>query len=230
MWSFICLDQNLPFTVSIVVVLFITLIEGACILVGIGLSHLIDNLFPSLDLDVDISGPHLDNTVFDKALLWLQIRQLPILIWIIIALSTFGWIGLILQGVLYSAIDWVLPGSIMSIISLIVSLPIVRKLSLSLAKILPKDESTAVSLDSLIGRIAVITLGSASHQNPSVAKVKDYFGYSHYILIEPDIKSEIFQNGQAVLIVKRAANIFYGIENQNELMIHSEKMAISIIK
>jgi hypothetical protein len=77
----------------------------------------------------------------------------------------------------------------------------------------PRDETTAVSEDSLVGRVAVITLGVASSAAPAEGRVRDEHGQTHYVMVEPDIAGESFSAGSEVLLVKRAGARFFGIRN-----------------
>jgi len=83
---------------------------------------------------------------------------------------------------------------------------------------MPNDETTAISFNSLIGRVAIIILGEAKKGYPAQAKVKDAYGKYHYIMVEPDIETETFSEGTAVLLVRRVSNIFYVIALNNEKM------------
>ena len=78
------------------------------------------------------------------------------------------------------------------------SLPLLRFGGGVLQKVMPKDETTAVSEDSLIGRVAIITLGQARQGFPAEARVKDQHGYSHYIRLEPDSSDLSFAQGSEV--------------------------------
>ena len=78
---------------------------------------------------------------------------------------------------------------------------------------MPTDESTAVSDLSLIGRAGVITQGIASKGNAAEAKVRDSFGRIHYVRVEPDMANDSFEQGAAVLLVKKQGVCYLGIRN-----------------
>jgi len=94
---------------------------------------------------------------------------------------------------------------------LLLTLPLLRISLAGLGKVMPKDETTAVSEDSLIGRVAVVTLGVARVGAAAEAKVKDQHGYSHYLLVEPDLPEIEFSQGQAVLLVSRQSAVYKAI-------------------
>lgn len=89
-------------------------------------------------------------------------------------------------------------------------MPIVRFSAALIAKIIPKDETTAIQIDDLIGRTAQIVLGEAKPNSPAQAKVKDQFGQIHYILVEPEFDL-VFHQGQDVILTQRTKIGFQAI-------------------
>jgi hypothetical protein len=84
---------------------------------------------------------------------------------------------------------------------------------------MPKDETEAVAETSFIGRIAVITLGNASPGNPAEAKLRDKFGQTHYVMVEPDESDERFENGTQVVLVNQQGAIFKAIRNKSDALV-----------
>lgn len=201
MWSFVCLSQNLPFTIAIVIVILVAFLEIIGLVLGSGFTPLLESLFSSVEI-----------SALDKFSAWLKISQLPILVWIILFLTTFGLIGLSLQMGLNAYTGTILPALPMSVLSFIITLPIVRVCAGALEKLLTHNESTAIALDDLIGSIAIVTLGTATHTQPTSAKVKDAFGHTHYILLAPLSPTQTLVEKDAVLITKRVNNMYLGIK------------------
>lgn len=218
MIEFLLARQNLPFTVSIGIMVFIALIEGVGVLIGFGVSDAIHSLFPSLhfnfnldtpDLDMDVDTPHLDaQSGFTKLLGWLRIGKIPIMALLILFLTSFGLIGLIVQTVSKNMTGALMPGGIGSAIAFAGTLPVVRVLGRAIARVMPQDETEAVSEASFIGRTATIVLGKASYGKPAQAKLRDKHGTTHYIMVEPDIIEEAFEQGESVLIVSMGSAIY----------------------
>jgi len=209
----------LPFTVALLVLLIIAVFEGIGALFGAGLSDIIGSLFPNADFAVDIEGADLDSHgAFGRVLSWLRIGQVPILVLIIVFLVGFGLSGLIIQKFLLTTFGFMLPAPIASLPALVVALPVVRIFGGTLNKIIPKDETSAVSTHTFIGRIATITLGESRKGSPAEGKVCDRFGKFHYIMIEPDNEPDVFPQGQEVLLVRQDGSRFYAIENDNQVM------------
>lgn len=221
MLEFLTADGNQPFTVALAVMLIIAVFEGVTTLMGAGISELLDALLPDIDIDVDVdldADSSGSSDSLSRVLGWLRIGQVPVLILLIILLTSFGLIGLGIQSFLHGSVGLLLPGWVASIPALFMSLPVVRVLGGGLAKIMPKDETDAVSEASFIGRIAVITLGSARSGSPAEARLKDEHGQMHYVMVEPDNDNEEFGQGSSVLLVKQESAVFKAIRNTNEAL------------
>lgn len=217
MIEFISASENFPFSLALAVMIGIALLEGITSLLGAGFSHLLDTLIPEHDLHADVSALEAANPL-SKLLGWLRIGQVPILMLVVIFLTAFGLLGLGFQAFVKSATGALLPGWIAAIPVFLGSLPFVRVLGGLLERLMPKDETEAVSDESFVGRMATITLGTAKQGSPAQAKVKDQHGYSHYIMVEPDSKETEFVQGQEVLLVRKQGPTFQAIENTNEIL------------
>jgi len=222
MIEFILQSQNLPFMVSLTIMIMIACIEGVTTMIGVGLSSMIETFIPDFDIDVDadvdadVDLDHPDITatgILTKTFGWFRIGQVPFLIILILFLTIFGLSGLILQSVFIKITGHLLPGLIASAITLPLALPLVRFITGIIARIMPKDETEAVDEKSFVGRVAVIILGKATKNNPAQAKLKDKFSTTHYVLVEPDVDDEEFGPGDQVLIVKQTNSGFKAIHN-----------------
>lgn len=204
-------EQNLPFAVALAVMCVIALLEGVGMLFGAGLSNIIGGLFP--DSDVQIDSPDLEDTSTLGAILsWLRVGQVPVIILLILFLVSFALIGLTIQQMVSTVSGFMLPAFAASVVSFGASLPAVRFLGGILHRIMPKDETSAVSKESFIGRVAVITLGTARGGHAAQAKLRDSHGQDHYVMVEPDNAEERFEQGSSVLLVRQAGAVFYGID------------------
>jgi len=218
-------SRNMPFTVALVLMIMIAVLEGATTMIGLGLSNLIETFIPDFDLDADadLDGPDASSPgILTKIFGWLRIGQVPFLIILVAFLTVFGLTGLILQSFILEFTGRLLPGLAASGVSLVISLPIVRMLTGVIARIMPKDETEAVSEKTFIGRVAVITLGKATKGKPAQAKLKDKFGTTHYIMVEPDLEDDTFLQGDPVLIVRQAGAVYTGIANSVAILNENE--------
>lgn len=211
--------QNILFAVALAVLLLIAILEGVGALFGAGLSHLLSSVLPDNDIALDLDGPDLEaQGPIGRVLSWLRIGQVPVLVLMIIFLAGFGIGGLVVQKCVLTVFGFLLPAIIAFIPALFLSLLVVRFLGGVLNKIIPKDETSAVSKKTFIGRVAIITLGTAKKNHAAQGKVKDAFGKFHYIMIEPDNEEDTFAQGVDVLLVRHSGGTFFAIANEKGTM------------
>lgn len=209
MLSQLTATQNLPFTVAICVMIAIAIAEGVALLLGVGLSETVDALLPDVDIDVGLNPEGA--SAFTRLLGWLHVGKVPVLMILIVFLTAFGIIGLVMQSTVTATFGAPLPGWLASVPVFLLSLPVVRGSAGILATVLPSDETDAVSENTFIGRTAVVTLGTARLGSPAEAKLSDEHGFTHYIMLEPDVEGIKFNQGMTVLITENTGGTFRGI-------------------
>jgi len=224
-----------PFGVALLLMSGIGLLEGVAMVLGSGLSQFIDNLLPDTDLDFDLDmdldmDAGLDTdldlaeigspSALSRLLGWLCIGHVPILVLFVIFLASFGLMGIALQNTINGITGFYLPTWLASIPVLFASLPIVRVFGKIIGRIIPKDETSAISSKTFRGRVVTITLGTAEKGNPAQAKFTDRFGQSHYLMVEPEKAGEQFQQNDQILLLKKGTNAFIGIRNTNEKLVN----------
>jgi hypothetical protein len=209
MLSFLGHPGNLPFAVSLYVMFGIAALEGISLLLGGGLSHWIDSWFDhdiDVDLDVDADAATIDldtgHDFVSHALGWLHVGAVPVLVVIVLFLTSFALCGFTLQSLVSGLTGYMLPAGLAWIPALAGTLPAVRFTGGRIARWMPKEETSAVSQQTFVGRIAVIVLGVARAGEPAQARLRDEHGRSHYVLVEPDVPGEELASGSEVLIVK----------------------------
>lgn len=217
MWSLLLATENKVFTIALALMLLIAVLEVVALFVGNSMSDALDSLLPETDLHAHAEIGHPDNdAALSRFLGWLRIGQVPLLMLLVVWLCNFGLLGLLLQALSHSLLGWYLPLLVSLPLTFMLSLPLLRFGGGVLQKVMPKDETTAVSEDSLIGRVAIITLGQARQGFPAEARVKDQHGYSHYIRLEPDSSGCSFDQGSEVLLLTRQGTVYQGILNTNK--------------
>ncbi|MCP4236269.1 MAG: YqiJ family protein [Aestuariibacter sp.] len=237
MFEFILATGNTPFAVALTVMFGIAILEGVTTLLGFAFSNVIDALIPEFDMDIDAgfdadidatAGSTLEhghsadlgaNSALSRLLGWLRVGRVPVLILLVVFLTGFGLTGLALQSFVHGITGSLLPGSIMSIPAFIIALPIVHLLGGVIGKIMPKDETDAVTEESLVGRVATITLGTARSGSPAEARVRDIHGTTHYVMVEPGSVNAEFHSGSSVLLLQKNGAIFKGIVNPNPALV-----------
>ena len=220
MFEFLTAAQNTPFSVALAVMLGIAVLEGIGSLLGFALSHILDSLLPEVDVDfdADISSELETPSPLSRLLGWLRVGEVPMLMLLVIFLTAFGLIGLGLQSFSQATLGFLIPGIFASLLAFLLSLPIVRLFGNILNKIMPKDETDAVTEESLVGRIATITLGTATQGSPAEARVRDIHGTTHYVMVEPESEDAQFSTSSSVLLLRKEGAKFIGIANPNPVL------------
>lgn len=209
MIEFILASDNLPFSAAIGLMVAIGVLEGLGMILGLGLSAVLDHLIPSPDVNLNVD---LDASVLTKLLGWLNFGRVPLLVLLIIFLTAFGLIGFMLQGTVFRLTGMLLPAALSTIPAVLLTLPIVRVIGKKLSKVMPQDESMAVSQKSFIGRVARVSKGVARRGLAAEARLQDQHGHFHYVLVEPDLEHVTFAAGSHVLLVRREGISFRVIE------------------
>jgi membrane protein implicated in regulation of membrane protease activity len=193
--------QTWPFGAALAILVGLAVIEGAGLLFGSSTSHWLDNVLP--DLPDSIEGP----------LGWLHLGRVPLLVLFILFLAGFAVAGYVIQATVHGISGLLLPAWLASIPALLAGVSTLSGVGALIAKVAPGDETTAVSEQSLIGRAAVVTSGTARHGLAAEAKVRDSHGRMHYVMVEPDIGGQTFEPGASVLLVRKVGARFHCIAN-----------------
>ncbi len=202
MFEFIVAPENLPFAVALLVMLLIGAVEA----LGLGASA------AHLDRDADVDGDLLG---------WLGIGQVPLLMLLVVFLALFGIDGIASQQYAAQLQGAPLPAWLASGAALVAALPVTSLCARGLARIMPGDETTAVSLDSLVGKRGTIVIGTARRGSPAQMRVRDDFGQSHYVMVEPHDEEHPFGEGDTVLLARRDGNIFIGLGEADGITPHA---------
>jgi Protein of unknown function (DUF1449) len=206
LFEFWLANENLPFA------------GASLLLVGLMLLQLVglNNFGPDLDTDMDgdIDGAGVANGVLS----FLGLGRLPLMIWLALFLLLFALLGYGGQQLVEGLTGGRLPGWMAAPLALLAALPATAIIARPLHRIMPRDQTTAVSIDSLVGRFAVLETGTAKPGFPARAKVKDVFGHPHFVMVEPDNAGQAFQSGERLLLVRREGELFKAISQGQEYL------------
>ncbi|KQY90549.1 YqiJ family protein [Pelomonas sp. Root1444] len=201
--------ETLPFGVAVALIVAIALLEGLGMLVALSPSNVIDDLLPHA---VPESG-------LDRVLGWLHLGRVPALVLLLLFLLGYALFGYALQKVAFNLLGGFLPAWLAGLLAVPPGLATVRGLGSLVAHIIPRDESSAVSEQSLVGRSGVISGGQARRGLAAQARVRDAFGRTHYLMVEPDLDDEVFEEGAQILIVRKAGAFYRCIANPHPNLI-----------
>ncbi len=210
MIEFILADMNIGFAIALCLVLALAILEGVGMLIGLSMMNLLDHISPiELDMEVDADLPAGGLT---PLLGWLCLNRLPLLIWLVLFLTSFGIAGYSLNYILLNNFEVNLPEFLIYALSFIFSLYATHHIGKPLSRLLPQNESSAISNNSFNGLIATITIGTAKQDSPAEATLTDSFNQKHYVLVTPDSDTEEFNQGQQVVLVEKKESFWLAIK------------------
>lgn len=195
-------DHNLPFAIALGLMLLLAVLQ----VVGLG----------DFDFDADIEmdvDPGIDgaSSFMGGLTTLLGIGKVPFFVWLVVLLFLFAAIGVSIQSLAQGLTGAPLYSWLAAVFAVGASLPITSVLVRPLAHIMPKDETTAVALDSLVGRRGTISNGRAARGHPARTKVYDRHGQAHYVMVEPHEDASEMLEGDEVLLVRREGQNFFGV-------------------
>ncbi len=210
MIEFALQPENYYFSFTLGIMLGIAALEIITTFLGFALSGIVDSLMPDCDFDAHVHVELDMDNAFSKLLSWIRFGKVPIIMLMMIFLTSFSMIGFGIQSFAESVTGSLLSAMIAGWLSFFMSVPILHTLAVLLERYMPNDETDAVHSDSFINRIALLTTTPALPGKTVEAKVIDEHGNTHYIMIKPDGDFTIPLGAEALLISKDG-NIFKAI-------------------
>jgi membrane protein implicated in regulation of membrane protease activity len=197
------MPETWPFAAALAVMVGLAAIEGLGLLLSHSPSNTIDGFLP-------------DSLGSDSLLGWLHLGRVPSLILLVLFLAGFALTGYAIQAVTLQ-LGSVWPAWAASIPAVIGGLAMVRGAGTWLKRVLPQDETSAISEQALIGRVGVIVRGHARAGFAAEVKVRDARGRAHYVMVEPEpgtvTEPSVFHEGSEVLLVKKVGTTYRCISN-----------------
>ncbi len=198
--------ETWPFTIATFLMLLIAVVEGLAMVAGANISEWLQSALP--DPWDSVHGP------FDNVLGWLHVGRVPFLVLVVLFLMGFALAGFALNMVANRMFGLWVPTLISVPLAFFATLPFVRILGAGLARIIPQDQTFAVSFESLIGRVATIVGGTARPGYPAQARVANEHGQNLYIMVEPETDGVTFGSGEQILLKKQiSGSRFAGVVN-----------------
>jgi len=192
-----------PFVLAAGLMIALAVAEAAALLIGI-------TAMPWHDGGM-VDPP--DGFVGD-ALGWLHFGKVPLLVIIVIFLTVFALAGFVAQFAIRGVIGAFVPWPPAAAFALVAAVFGVRLGGAAIGRIIPRDETSAVSDASLVGRVGTIVIGTARAGKPAEARVRDEVGASHYVMVEPEETDQAYEAGTSVLLVRHVSGRrFHAIHN-----------------
>ena len=203
--EFLFLDANKAFLVSALFLMGLVIVEILFAIIGFSIGEAAHAMGLGKP---DIAKPDLDKPDFGKAdidkgtfnvFTWMNAGHVPFVIFLVAFLSTFAILGYSIQWVITQTLGFTLHGFIAVPLVLIPTIFWIRILTRILARMIPREHTTAVFLDSLEGCVGPVTI-KASPYAAGQARIKDPHGTTHYVRILPEGDEEIEQGTDVVLL------------------------------
>jgi hypothetical protein len=197
-----------PFAVAAAIMIALGGIELLTTLVGFSIGQLVGD---GVAVEAD------SHNGLDGLFLWVNAGRLPLLILIILALGVFAIEGFLLQGIAHM-IGIAVPVAIAAVAAAAGSIPVIRTTSRGLARIIPRDETYAVSDSDFVGKVALVSIGPLDQGLPGRVRLKDVFGNWHTVPARASRDSQALPVGASVLLVDRDAKSFIAISAPADLI------------
>jgi hypothetical protein len=186
--SFFLLPESLPYVAALGVLIALGIIEGLSLLFGASAWHWLDGM-------VGHEPP-------DGFLGWLHVGRAPLLVLVAIFLTMFAITGLVINMLGAGLLHLVPPRWASVPLAVLASIPVMRALGTGIGRLMPREETYAVSFASLVGRVATM-LGHARAGYAAQAKTSDGQGHTLYLMVEPDETVGELAIGSDVLLVRQ---------------------------
>jgi len=209
MIDFLLAEFNTGFTIALGIVLAIAIMEGLGVIIGLSIVNLVDQLSPfdiDVDIDTDISSGGLTSLVG-----WLYLDRMPLLVWLILLLSGFAIAGYSVNYFTINLFGTPFNSVIVYCAAIILAIAMTRLTGGPISRLMPQNESSAISNTSFAGKIARITVGTARIGSPAEAMLSDEFKQKHYVLVAPDQADIEFKQGQEVVLVEKLESHWIGM-------------------
>ena len=196
---------NAPFAAALLLMLLLALMQA------VGVGDLFEGGDADIDggFDVDVDGDSaIQGGMIDGLTSLLGIGRVPFMAWLAVYLFVFAAAGIGLQALANNMMGEPIERWLAALIVAGSALPVTGMTVRPLGAVLPKDRTTAVTLDTLVGRRAIITDGTARSGSPARAKVIDQHGQPHFVMVEPEKPEMQFIAGEEVLLVMHQGPIF----------------------
>lgn len=178
--------EVLPFSAALALMLMI----GMASLIG-------------LDFDADFDPIGVDGTDADNPALinWLNPGRLPVLASLALFLMVYGLMGLGVQQVLRDNGGMMAPllaGIAVAVPAYLAWMLVAR----IVGAIMPRDHSEAVNISSLVGRVGVVEVGTATSREPAKATFRDVFGTRHSMMVVMGLHGQEAAAGDEVRLIE----------------------------
>jgi hypothetical protein len=203
--NFFLLTDNRVFLASATVLGVLFTLELLGLIIGASLSHAIN---ASLDSNHNGVPDFAEGSAFGGVFNWLGFGKIPATMVFALFLGYFAIAGLSINWFTNQMVGFTWPPLLSAPFAVILAMLPLRVASSVISRVMPKDFSSAVSVDELVGQRAVITTGTATAEHNAEARVVDRFNETHYVRVKPIDPTDSIPSGTQVYLDKREAGYF----------------------
>ncbi len=199
MITFILSDANYWYSFTLGIVVVVCLVEISGLFFGVSLLGVYDDI-TTIELGFEEEPEQDIISILGR---WLCLDKLPLVIWLVILLSTFSMIGYTVNYFFHLSTGEFAASEISFTIAFVASLVLTSRAGAIISKRLPKPKKNRIQIEHFVGSVAEITFGVARSGVPAEAKMTDGAKKEHYILVEPIEKHDNFAQGEKVLLIQK---------------------------
>lgn len=203
--NFFLLTDNRVFLGAAVVLGVLGALEVLGLAIGASMSHAIN---ASLDSDHNGIPDFAEGSALGGVFNWMGFGKIPATMVFALFLGYFAISGLTINWISNQMMGFTWSPLIAVPFAVILAMLPLRVASSVIARVLPKDFSSAISVDELVGQLALITTGTATAEHNAEARVVDRFNETHYVRVKPIDPADSIPRGTAVYLDKREAGYF----------------------
>jgi hypothetical protein len=188
--------SNLAYSIALTIVLTIVALDVILMIVGMGLMGALESLHIDTDLHLDFGG-------FNQLANWACVNKVPFVVWLLLALTGFGLAGLTLNFIAFKLMGF-MPQTLFTVpFALFGCFYFTHVTGNTVARLMPKENSTAQTVESFKGSIAHITIGTASKGNPAEAQLTDGHNQRHFVSVVPLNDGDTFTQDEQVVLIEQ---------------------------
>lgn len=207
MIDFLLAEGNTPFLAAAMFVALLALLEAVLVALGLSSDAVLGHGDAADAGEVGAAGiadAGGDASGFlGGALSWLGFGRVPLAVLLICLATAFSGAGFVLQAVADALVGHHLPWQAAAAIAILPALPLTRMTTTAVARLVPREETYAVTLSSLVGRIGLVTQGEATTELAAEARVPDGHGGSLHVRVFPEPGALPIPQGARVVLVRR---------------------------
>lgn len=184
-WDFLFDPANRFFLWGLALIAAVLVLEIIATVVGLSMmiNHDVD---VDIDHDMHVNGSHdIEwDTGFSHTLSEVTgFGKLPVMVFVVLFVGMFSVFGLATNAFLHFSFPYFMGVALSSLVSFLITVPVTGRIAGFIARILPRDESNAISMEDLLGREATIIVGVATNHINATALVKDFYGVLHQVSV-----------------------------------------------